>query len=279
MKNLTLSLAVILLLCTSALAQQDPNDPGMQDSIIIDSVAVGWGQQTVDIRMYAVTDDSVGFYNIPLHFVPDSVGMKFTWTMYYYPVLYWGSVLDTISSDSQYIDLYGCRDPSTVPYLYTWHARIHVLTMHLALPPDLSDRIFIDTTSDYFGGSLYFSLTDSLTHFIPAFKKGYIIPPFGGIGDVSKPIEYTLNQNYPNPFNPSTQIEFALPKAGHVSLDIYNILGQRVRKLLDDKIDAGKYSIIWDGKNGSGFEAPSGTYFYKLTSGDYTQTKKMVLIR
>ena len=90
----------------------------------------------------------------------------------------------------------------------------------------------------------------------------------------SIPNTYSLSQNYPNPFNPSTQISFGLPKSGLVKLVIYDILGREVKTLVNEFRTAGMYKIEFDASSYA-----SGVYFYKLTSGDYINTKKMVLIK
>jgi hypothetical protein len=88
------------------------------------------------------------------------------------------------------------------------------------------------------------------------------------------PKEYNLRQNYPNPFNPNTTIKFDLPKSTYAKLIIYDMLGREVMKLIDEKMDAGSYDITWDGSNFA-----SGTYIYKLVTEDYTDIKKMILIK
>lgn len=93
------------------------------------------------------------------------------------------------------------------------------------------------------------------------------------------PEDYALYQNYPNPFNPETTIRFALPAAGHVRLDILNILGQKVTTLLDREMPAGVSNVVWDGTSGSGHTVATGIYFYRLTSGTFTQSKKMILLK
>ena len=101
-----------------------------------------------------------------------------------------------------------------------------------------------------------------------------------------KPISFHLSQNYPNPFNPSTNIPFTVYGSRfmvhspvHTTLKIYNILGQRVRTLVDEPKGAGTYQVIWDGKDDWGKDVASGIYFYQLTAGDYKETKKMTLVR
>lgn len=95
-----------------------------------------------------------------------------------------------------------------------------------------------------------------------------------------KPIRrFSLDQNYPNPFNPITKIEFVLSKSGQVKIEIFNILGEKVKTLMDQHLKAGRQLVEWDGKDESGEEVASGVYFYRLQTQDFTQTKKMVLIR
>lgn len=84
--------------------------------------------------------------------------------------------------------------------------------------------------------------------------------------------DYSLFQNYPNPFNPTTTISFNLPNAEFTSLKVYDILGKQVAVLCEEDLAAGNHSIIWDASNNS-----SGVYFYKLISGNYSETKKMIL--
>ncbi len=93
------------------------------------------------------------------------------------------------------------------------------------------------------------------------------------------PVEYRLAQNYPNPFNPSTEIEFALPSKADVSLEIYNILGQKVVTLLDEKLPAGTHRVTWDGNDSRGRQVSSGIYFYRLKTPDFDASKKMILMK
>jgi len=88
-----------------------------------------------------------------------------------------------------------------------------------------------------------------------------------------------LAQNYPNPFNPSTTIKFDLREKGPVTLKVYNVAGQLVRTLVDDVRDAAAYSIVWDGRNNISSDVASGIYFYKMETRDFSQTRKMVILR
>jgi hypothetical protein len=97
------------------------------------------------------------------------------------------------------------------------------------------------------------------------------------------PRDWMLYQNYPNPFNPTTTIEFDVPEvAGRIpraAIQIFNILGQRIRTIERGIHDAGRYSVKWDGMNENGIRVASGVYFYRLLAGEYTSTKKMVMLK
>jgi fibronectin type 3 domain-containing protein len=93
------------------------------------------------------------------------------------------------------------------------------------------------------------------------------------------PDRFSLFQNYPNPFNPNTLIEYALPQASLVKLVIYNILGQKVKVLVDEYQKPGYKRILWDGKNGQGQMVSSGIYFYQLKAGEQVFTKKMIMVK
>jgi len=94
------------------------------------------------------------------------------------------------------------------------------------------------------------------------------------ISNGSIPQDFSLRQNYPNPFNPTTTIEYDVAAQSHVTLTIFNALGQKVATLVNDEVPAGEYRITWDASNVS-----SGIYFYQLKSGSTVLTKKMVLMR
>ncbi|NQV42467.1 MAG: T9SS type A sorting domain-containing protein, partial [Candidatus Marinimicrobia bacterium] len=93
------------------------------------------------------------------------------------------------------------------------------------------------------------------------------------------PTSYALSQNYPNPFNPTTTINIALPEANNVVLTIYNALGQEVRTLKTDYLNAGNYSVTWDGLDNSGNSISSGLYIYTMTAGHHNFSKKMLMLK
>lgn len=90
---------------------------------------------------------------------------------------------------------------------------------------------------------------------------------------------YSLDQNRPNPFNPTTTIEYSVPERSHVTIDIFNMLGQKVRTLVDETKSAGSYRTEWNGCDDAGNAVSTGIYLYRFRSGDVVQAKKMVLIK
>ncbi len=103
------------------------------------------------------------------------------------------------------------------------------------------------------------------------------------VAEEELPAQFSLSINYPNPFNPVTRIQYTVnSKQIHpipISLKIYNVLGQLVRILANEPKEQGNYEVVWDGRNENGNEVASGVYFYKLEAENFSQTKKMVLIR
>ncbi|HUV29634.1 MAG TPA: T9SS type A sorting domain-containing protein [Acidobacteriota bacterium] len=93
------------------------------------------------------------------------------------------------------------------------------------------------------------------------------------------PYRFELSQNYPNPFNPATTIEYSLRKRGHVTIDVFNVLGQKVRTLVNREEPAGSYTITWNGTDTNGKSVATGLYFYRFQAGDHVETKKMLLLK
>lgn len=93
------------------------------------------------------------------------------------------------------------------------------------------------------------------------------------------PTEFSLSQNYPNPFNPTCVIAYSLPTDCQVKLAIYNILGQKVKVLVDEYQNYGYKSVTWDGKDNQSKELATGIYFYRIEAGSFVQTKKMLMMK
>lgn len=116
------------------------------------------------------------------------------------------------------------------------------------------------------------------TPITPGFRAGavkvMVSTAAGDDAESSLPTEFALSQNYPNPFNPSSSIEFALPRASYIKLEVFNVLGERVALLVDGRMPAGVHRVEFDGAN-----RPSGIYFYRLLHDGGSETRKMVLLK
>ena len=100
------------------------------------------------------------------------------------------------------------------------------------------------------------------------------------IGDLHPlPDRFVLDQNVPNPFNPATVIGYQLPEAGRVRLAIYNLLGQEVRVLVDERMEAGSFTATWDGADALGRRVASGVYLYRIQAGDFSASRRMLLLK
>jgi hypothetical protein len=97
--------------------------------------------------------------------------------------------------------------------------------------------------------------------------------------DENRPSGFSLAQNYPNPFNPVTNIAFTVARTAQVRLDVYNVVGQKVKTLVDQEMKPGAYAADWDGTDQSGKAVSSGIYFYRMEAGDFAGMKKMLLLK
>ncbi len=104
----------------------------------------------------------------------------------------------------------------------------------------------------------------------------------GGVANddqINVPMLTTLGENYPNPFNPTTSIKYSVLKTTPVSLTIYNVKGQKVKTLVNEVVNAGNYTVAWNGVDDNNRSVSSGVYFYKMNAGQYSSTKKMILMK
>jgi hypothetical protein len=106
------------------------------------------------------------------------------------------------------------------------------------------------------------------------FFAGHVVSASEDLSKIGIPDKYELLQNYPNPFNPSTTIKYSIPEEGFVNLTVYNIIGQDVAELVNEHMRAGYYEVTFNANNLS-----SGFYVYRITSGKFIETRKMVLLK
>ena len=107
---------------------------------------------------------------------------------------------------------------------------------------------------DYNGNYKYYNLTEDVS--------------------IEAPNKFHVSQNYPNPFNPSTIIKYDVAKQGYVKILVYDILGREVKTLVNELLKPGRYEALFDGSN-----LTTGVYYYRMNAGDYSETKKMLLIK
>jgi hypothetical protein len=104
------------------------------------------------------------------------------------------------------------------------------------------------------------------------------------VGDGTLPVDFALNQNYPNPFNPTTSIRYALPVESKLTMDVFNVLGQRVRTLVNDNVAAGYHAIEWNGTNNAGQQLASGVYFVQMSAKGangktFSDVRKLMMLK
>jgi hypothetical protein len=159
------------------------------------------------------------------------------------------------------------------------------------------DRYWYEISSDPFFASVTMgSLTADTSHVFPTLPDGtywwrvraHNVAGWGWFSDAwmftasttsihdasTLPQKFALGQNYPNPFNPSTTIRYGLPERSHVTLTVFNTLGQQVATLIEGETEAGYHEVTFDASNLS-----SGVYLYRLTAGEYVQARKLIVLR
>jgi len=140
-----------------------------------------------------------------------------------------------------------------------------------------------DSDHDYDGvnGRLVFQIGNSC---VPNLQTRDVYAIFSKINlgvetEGNIPLEFAVHENYPNPFNPTTKIRFDLPEFSQTKVTIWNMLGQKVATLFSGELPAGSHSITFDARNENGNLLPSGVYIYRVESGSYVATKKMMLLK
>lgn len=284
MRYLKEMLVVLIMLAVSS--NSHAQDPDLPDSIIIADISGDIGDTIATVPVYAITDDPVAFFNLPLNLISPEGGFSIeTVNVISDQLLQWDEIYSAFIYDGRFLRLFGIWDSGQEdnPVLNTNYQRVHILDLVISIEPGAPDQyVSIENVSDPIGGPILFGLDNGTTEFTPAFKEGLIT--FGNPTDINddespRPLAFGLKQNYPNPFNPRTTIEFSLEKGSMVRLEVFNLLGQKVHELADGYYQSGVYSVIWNAIDAHGKEMPSGIYFYVLTTGSDLASGKMVLLR
>ncbi|MBI3873104.1 MAG: T9SS type A sorting domain-containing protein [candidate division Zixibacteria bacterium] len=174
-------------------------------------------------------------------------------------------------------------DATGLELRYRNNGRGRLVALLLYNPTDPNSRIR-PGTGEILRIPLLAKMTDSPAAHLAGVKLSNTdAKPIEVAGYNAVPRDFVLDQNYPNPFNAGTTIAFALADGASgprsTRLEIFNVLGQRVTTLLDEQLSAGRYERVWDGRDHSGATVASGLYFYRLTTPDHAETKKMVLLK
>lgn len=248
------------------------------DSLIFDTVYVEYDTtqwQFVYLDIYMVTMDTVymDFFGLIVYW--SSVdGMIWPGASIFWrdPFYEWDEIWDSLFFDEDSLMLFAWCDIGGDPnqcFVFTDSLRLNIIDLRFGISPEAQPQ-FCEV-----GGYLLY-------------PPDLVVIP-GGIvygnptdineGEFQLPLSFNLYQNYPNPFNANTLIRYNLSQSCFIRLEIYDILGMRVRTLIENYQQAGTHHVIWDGKTENGDNVISGIYFYRLTSGYYKDTKKMVLVR
>ncbi|MCF7792560.1 MAG: PKD domain-containing protein [Candidatus Cloacimonetes bacterium] len=144
---------------------------------------------------------------------------------------------------------------------------------------DFTFRFWDSSTDTEYSDFQYTNLSGNATFLSQGTTQSSIefLPTSGGANLV--PVTTEMFQNYPNPFNPETTISFGINDAAHVTLEVYNIKGEKVTTLIDGNLEADYYNVVWDGTDSNNKRVSTGVYFYKMKADKFVQTKKMILMK
>ena len=156
---------------------------------------------------------------------------------------------------------------------------IPVDTLHLDPTKPWYANDVLDTTTQFVTPQSLGSLTVNLAPYQSKIIELANSPLTAIREKPARPLSYQLSQNYPNPFNPTTTIQYQIPRQERVTLEIYDILGQKIATLVDGVLQPGQYSAMWNGGNNAGIHVATGVYFYRLQAGSFTSVKKMLLLK
>ncbi len=193
----------------------------------------------------------------------------------------------------------GAETPTSRKLPATWNDTVYAITLWFHNNDAHNTRVCVDTCFFQPGGTWKWVVSPSagvLLDKFPVFQgltgQAYSQPDGGycfriwdqaqgvdGTDDLNLPKAFALQQNFPNPFNPATIIKYDVPRRSPVKLTVFNVLGQKVKTLVDGVKEASSYEVSWDGTTDGGSSVSSGIYFYKMEAGSFVQTKKMVMMK
>ncbi len=253
--------------------------PAFPDSVWVSDASIGAGDQ-FSVAINAYNSEPLYHISLPLEYLSDNVNfdsMTLTGTRTENALLA-NAMYD--NTDKKLLITFGFADGALMPVGSGPIAVLHFTTLSSGTTATVS----IDTTDAYIS-DFYFQFGEFFNYLkiYPAFAPGTVSIDLGTAVDEETasqmPMEFRLEQNVPNPFNPTTAIAYTLPERSHVRLEVYDILGQRVRTLVDDVLPPGNHSVVFDGSDGNGRPLATGVYLYVIKTDRMTQSKKMLLMK
>jgi len=274
-------LGVLICLSFSQVAVAYDDDPGIPDTLRIGYAEVHAGEKAV-VPVYFYNDETLGAMQIPLRWLSSDI------------------TLDSVSFVGSRVEYLDCKPAGlqesdqqkvifgAVVFLESYITQGNGLLakLYFDVPADIAPQvIMLDTT--IFGAAkadlVFYDSTGSMAIYpkLVQDRPGFIYVSGSDAddGNPTLPSVNSLSQNYPNPFNPTTTIKYSLEKPGQVSISVFNIIGQKVKNLVNEFRPAGENTATWDGKDNNGFEVASGVYFYRIHTGNLDETRKMILMR
>ncbi len=256
--------------------------PGITEAVSYDNRALPYAPDAVNGMIAVLWNDLWDFFG-------DTTGT----ISYYYDtsedrfVVEWYQVTDW--QFGRYASTFQIQllNPDTYP-TPTGDAQWLLLYQDLAMHANsaLGATIGYESLNEQHGATYYFNQTRPATSAELANGRALRLttapPTITDVPDLQQPVlpaNFALFQNYPNPFNPETTIEFALAARANVKLEVFDLLGRSVAQLTNGVYEAGRHRLHWNGAGRSGVSAPSGIYFYRLSTPDFVQTRRMLLMR
>ena len=278
-------LAVLVLLPAMAVAAGAPTKDAVGIGAPMMAAAGDGASRRVTVPLNLDNTQQLVAMDIPLRFGQPGDGINLVNVEYASRVDYFDEKITNIDNEDKTLvmGLISMAYDANKPDLETGSGPIAYLTFDVTDPtiesftiasadiPKPAHRLMLVWHEENAAGQLEVRWNDQLDFSVNV--------PVSSAGRELIPTSYALDQNYPNPFNAGTVISFALPEASHVKVTVFNVLGQTVNVLADEEMSAGMQRVPWDGRDQNGNAASSGVYFYRINAKNFTDTKKMTLIK
>ncbi|OGC77553.1 MAG: hypothetical protein A2145_01050 [candidate division Zixibacteria bacterium RBG_16_40_9] len=274
-----LLILILSLFLNSPLFAQPPDTGDVDDTGIRDSLLVNSFDCSFVVLGYH--DEPLSGIKIPLKYKTNQSDIMLD-SVRFHPDISGADILDTII----------VRNTGEVIFFALWFdslpAGIDTFFFMFFTPgPTWNPAIYtpIDIFTSPSGSQLSFTTVNAVDitpHYDPpgAFSSGCTdVKDDHRFPSTLKPANFYLSQNFPNPFNTETVITFALPRSSDVKIEIFNILGQKVKDLVDERVSAGYKQVVWDGKDNNANIVASGIYFYRIIADEFVDVRKMTLLK